>query len=128
MERVRVEDCFTNRKEWVEDLIKKEGIYRILKNPPLQVTDNETINLEKEQICEDVALNYLVEKEEIEIYTLKEIIEHYEELVEEWIGKEAWEKLGFYIDIEAMIRDDIYSGYLAWEVGESGNIYFWFVP
>ena len=50
--------------------------------------------------------------ENLEVYDLKTLVAQYEEIIEEMIGSDAWKRLSGYIDVEAMIRDDVISGYL----------------
>ena len=48
----------------------------------------------------------------LEVLTWDDLVAEYEETVRSMIGNDAWEKLGYYVDIEAMIKDDILSGYI----------------
>ena len=52
------------------------------------------------------------ELENLEILTWDDLVVDYEEAVKAMIGGDVWERLGYYIDIEAMIKDDILSGYI----------------
>ena len=52
------------------------------------------------------------ELENLEILTWDDLVVDYEEAVKAMIGDEAWEKIGYYIDIEEMIRSDVISGYI----------------
>ena len=48
----------------------------------------------------------------LEVLTWDDLVRDYENSLEEMLGKELWEKLSYYIDVEAMIVDDILSGYI----------------
>jgi len=52
------------------------------------------------------------ELENLEVLDYDSLVAFYTEIIKETIGDYAWEKLGSYIDIDAMIRDDIMSGYI----------------
>ena len=52
------------------------------------------------------------ELEGLEVLTWDDLVADYENYVKELIGGEAWERLGPYIDVEAMIKDDITSGWI----------------
>jgi len=48
----------------------------------------------------------------LEVFTIDDLIKDYEEMLKDMLGEDLWEKLSYYIDIEAMIRDDVLSGYI----------------
>ena len=63
------------------------------------------------------------EENEIEVFDEEGIKEYYEETLEEMLGKELFDKLISYIDVWAMINDDILSGFLM-EVEVNGKKYY----
>jgi len=50
------------------------------------------------------------ELENLEVFTWDDLVAEYEGTVKAMIGDELWEKLGYYIDIEGMIKNDLLSG------------------
>ena len=52
------------------------------------------------------------ELENLEVFTWDDLVAEYEGAVRIAIGSDLWDKLGYYINIEAMVRDDILSGYI----------------
>ena len=52
------------------------------------------------------------ELEFIVVYTEEALIEYYDEFFEEEIGADLWGRLRPYVNIEAMIKDDVLSGYI----------------
>ena len=52
------------------------------------------------------------ELEGLEVLTWDDLVAEYENNIKELIEAEAWEILGPYIDVEAMIKDDITSGWI----------------
>ena len=67
--------------------------------------------MEKVEECIKNELGYSDEElENLEVLTWDDLVRDYENSLEEMLGKELWEKLSYYIDVEEMIADDILSG------------------
>ena len=63
------------------------------------------------------------ELEGLEVLTWNDLVAEYENYVKELIGEETWERLGPYIDIEAMIKDDIIGGWITEFEVRGGKLY-----
>jgi len=46
----------------------------------------------------------------LEVLTWDDLVRDYEETLKDMIGEDLWEMLSYYIDIEAMINDDVLGG------------------
>lgn len=63
------------------------------------------------------------ELENLEVLDYDTLRAFYEAMVKELIGEPAWERIGDYIDIDAMIQDDIKSGYITRFEFEGDTLY-----
>ena len=88
----------------METVYKPRAFFRTEFGPEFMKRVEDTIKTE---------LGYTDEElENLEILTWDDLVVDYEEAVKAMIGEEVWEKLGAYIDVEAMIQDDIIGGYI----------------
>ena len=59
----------------------------------------------------------------LEVLTWDDLVRDYEEMLEDMLGSDLWEKLGSYIDVEAIIDDDILGGWIS-EIEVDGQKFY----
>ena len=111
----------------MEELIKKKGIYSYLEEEENLFLERykKLSSKEREEIKEFVKNEYLEDTEEAKDLEDIFLFDEYLELLEENIKGDLYPKANEYLpylDLVAMIADEIFNGFLTWYVVRYNNI------